>query len=354
MTKLIGIDCGHGLKTAGKQTLKGINGIIKEWTLNDHVRDYLVKELSDYDVAFVFTDGNEGNVDDDLVARFNKYMKAKVDVFISLHHNAFKSRWGKHTGVEVWVDRNHTAKDMELAKAIYKYLPSYTGLTGRGIKKEDWLVINQNTIPAVLVEGGFMDSEIDYPVITSAAGQKAYAKAVAKGLIDYLKLEKKKKAASSSAKVEPYSGYVKVIYGGTDKLAVHNKPSWNDSTISGYVDKGDVLTIVGRIKVSGVYMYKLKNGEYITSSKLYVEYMKTLPAAKKTTKKKTIKEGSKVKIKPKAKYGGLSSDRGKAIPDEYIGEKYTVVEIATHKSVKEALIKELYSWVAVSKCELVD
>jgi N-acetylmuramoyl-L-alanine amidase len=36
-----------------------------------------------------------------------------------------------------------------------------------------------------------MDSEIDYPVITSDAGQTAYAKAVAEGLIEFLGLTKK-------------------------------------------------------------------------------------------------------------------------------------------------------------------
>lgn len=80
---------------------------------------------------------------------------------------------------------------MELAEAIYKNLPNYTGLKGRGIKKENWTVINQNKVPAVLVEGGFMDSKIDYPVITSDAGQDGYARAVAEGLIQFLGLKKK-------------------------------------------------------------------------------------------------------------------------------------------------------------------
>lgn len=38
----IGLDAGHGLKTAGKQTPDGI----KEWTLNDKVRDKVVQLLT--------------------------------------------------------------------------------------------------------------------------------------------------------------------------------------------------------------------------------------------------------------------------------------------------------------------
>ena len=52
----IGLDAGHGLRTAGKQTPDGI----KEWTLNDKVRDKVVYYLKDYDVEFIFTDNDEG------------------------------------------------------------------------------------------------------------------------------------------------------------------------------------------------------------------------------------------------------------------------------------------------------
>ena len=100
---------------------------------------------------------------------------------------------------------------MKLAKAIYKNLPKYTGLKSRGIKKANWTVINQNKIPAVLVEGGFMDNRGDYAVITSAKGQKAYAKAVAEGLIEFLGL-KKKKVTTTVKKERCYSLSTSLIY----------------------------------------------------------------------------------------------------------------------------------------------
>ena len=190
----IGLDAGHGLKTAGKQTPDGI----KEWTLNDKVRDKVVEKLKDYDVEFIFPDNNEGNKDEGLTARRTMYVNADVDAAVSTHHNALNGKWGKHTGVEVYVDKNCTKKDMQLAEAIYKRLVEYTGLKGRGIKKENWTVINQNKVPAVLVEGGFMDSTIDHPVITSEKGQDAYARAVAEGLIEFLGLKKKVKKTTTT------------------------------------------------------------------------------------------------------------------------------------------------------------
>lgn len=183
----IGLDGGHGLYTAGKQTPDGI----KEWSLNDKVRDKVVGILADYDCEFVHVDNNEGNTDEPLANRVSKYLSAGVEVFVSLHHNAYTGTWNKATGVEVWVDRNATADDMRLAECIYKKLVEYTGLPGRGIKKENFTVINQNKIPAVLIEGGFMDSSNDYKVITSDVGQTAYARSVAEGLIEFCNLKKK-------------------------------------------------------------------------------------------------------------------------------------------------------------------
>ena len=78
-----------------------------------------------------------------------------------------------------------------MANVIYTRLVKNTGLKGRGVKKTNWTVITQNTVPAVLVEGGFMDNKSDHAFITSAAGQTAYAKAVAEGLIEFLGLTKK-------------------------------------------------------------------------------------------------------------------------------------------------------------------
>lgn len=188
----IALDAGHGLKTAGKQTPDGI----KEWEINDKVRDKEVEILKDYEVDIIYTDNDEGIVDESLTSRRVMYVNQKVDAFVSNHHNALKGKWGKHTGIEVYVDKNCTEKDMQLAETIYKKLVEYTGLKGRGIKKADFTVINQNKVPAVLVEGGFMDSTIDHPVITSEKGQDAYARAVAEGLIEFLGLKKKAKKTS--------------------------------------------------------------------------------------------------------------------------------------------------------------
>lgn len=187
MARIIALDAGHGLYTAGKQTPTGI----KEWSLNDSVRDKVVANLKDYDVSIVNVDNNEGKTDESLSARVNAYINAKAEAVVSIHHNAFTGDWNGATGVEVYVDNKATDADIKLANCIYSRLVKYTGLKGRGVKRADFAVINQNIVPAVLVEGGFMDGSEDYKVITSEEGQKAYARAVSEGLVEFLSLKKK-------------------------------------------------------------------------------------------------------------------------------------------------------------------
>ena len=109
-TKIVALDAGHGLKTAGKQTPDGI----KEWTLNDKVRDKVVAMLKDYNVKFIFPDNNEGNVDEALAGRRTMYVNQKVDAAVSIHHNAYKGTWCTATGVEIYTDKNATAAQLPL------------------------------------------------------------------------------------------------------------------------------------------------------------------------------------------------------------------------------------------------
>ncbi len=262
----IGLDAGHGLNTAGKQTPDGI----KEWTLNDKVRDKVVEILKDYNAEIINVDNDEGNVDEGLTERRTTYVNANVDAFVSIHHNAYTGSWNDATGVEIYTDRNYTEADEKLANAIYKNLPNYTGLKGRGIKRSNWTVINQNKIPAVLVEGGFMDSNNDYKIITSEEGQLNYAKAVAEGLIEFLGLTKKQNAPQ-----ENFNGYmVKVT---ADALNVRDGAGTNYK-INTVVKKGEVYTIVaeengwGKLK-SGAGWIKLSYTAPYNSSTPTYEYL---------------------------------------------------------------------------------
>ena len=255
MTIKIALDAGHGLRTSGKQTPDGI----KEWTLNDAVRDKVVSILSPYDCEFIFPDKNEGYTDESLSSRVSYYISLGADVVVSIHHNAFTGKWGNATGVETFVDKVCTAADLELARLIQAKLAAYTGLKNRGVKKENWAVINQNKITAVLVEGGFMDCKKDYAVITSDAGQEAYARAVAEALIEFLDLKKKDATAPVKNTIPTSTASANFQVKFKEEMNVRVKAGTEHAKVT-VCKKNTVYTIRKTTKVGGVLWGYLKSG----------------------------------------------------------------------------------------------
>ena len=190
------LDAGHALTTAGKQTPDGI----KEWALNDAVCDLATEKFKLYGVNVIRTDHNEGQTDESLSARVAEYLAKAAEILcvISVHHNALSATWSSATGVEVYTDNNPTSDDTKLATLIHSKLAAKTGLKARGVKKAAFTVINQNKVTAVLCEGGFMDGTNDYKVITSKAGQQAYADAIVEAVVEMYNLKKVSSTTTST------------------------------------------------------------------------------------------------------------------------------------------------------------
>ena len=191
-TPILVLDAGHGLTTAGKQTMNGKYGIIKEWELNNKVLGYLMGYLNDYVVTIYRTDDPTGKTDVDLLERVKRCSSYAPILFISIHHNA-----GGGTGIEVYWHSQGTAEDKKIAGIVAPKLAAATGMRNRGVKQAAFTVLTCKAT-AILVEGGFMDTQSDYEYICSEVGQRAYAKAVADSVIEYLSLKKKATTSSSN------------------------------------------------------------------------------------------------------------------------------------------------------------
>lgn len=112
--------------------------------------------------------------------------------------------------------------------------------------------------------------------------------------------------SANSNKEESYKGYLTITYTGSDGVNYHSKASWSSSTVVGAYKKGKVLNVVARVKVDGVYMYKLDNGKYITSSTIYVKFSTNKPTTTTTTTtSNTSSSSKKYYSKCSSKYGSL-------------------------------------------------
>lgn len=131
-------------------------------------------------------------------------------------------------------------------------------------------------------------------------------------------------------------------------LNIRTGPGTNYGS-KGFIKPG-VYTIVAEASGTGASKFgKLKSGVGWISLD-YAEKIGSTGAASSS-----IKVGSTVTIKSGAVYGGLTTSRGAKVPSYISGtsRRYTVSQIAEHKGVQEALLKEITSWVALSCLNLV-
>lgn len=201
MVKIV-IDAGHGINTPGKRTPDGE----REWTFNNKVALALIAKLNKYEnVQILRVDDPTGKTDVPLKTRTDKANAFKGDVYVSCHHNAFQGKWGTHTGTDTFTYNhiNANPKSVAIAKIVHPLVVKAMGLRDRGIKKENFHVLRETAMPAILIEGGFMDSSIDIKALRNDAKLKAQGEAIADGLVQYFKLKLKVVAPAPTPAPKP-------------------------------------------------------------------------------------------------------------------------------------------------------
>lgn len=148
--KSICISSGHGLK------VRGAAGIIDEVDEARKVTEALATALRDRGTEVqTFHDNNSTSQNQNLWAITDWHNSKKRELDISVHFNAFE-QVTKPMGSEVWwVTQENLATRLSAAIAS-------VGFIDRGAKKSTSLhFLNQTTMPSVLLEICFVDSEAD-------------------------------------------------------------------------------------------------------------------------------------------------------------------------------------------------
>lgn len=197
---LIAIDNGHGYNTAGKRTPTMPDGkVIREWEFNYATAKKLgeLLKLNGFDVTYV----SDTKDDTPLKTRTDRANAAKADLFVSIHYNAFKGVWGSHGGIDTFHYPN-SVKGQELAKLVQEELIKETGLRDRGVKAENFQVLRETTMPAILCECGFMDNLKEAKLMLDQEYQLKCARAIAKGICRYFRVEFKEPVVQEEEKAD--------------------------------------------------------------------------------------------------------------------------------------------------------
>lgn len=283
---LVAIDAGHGMHTEGKQSVpmsknlyidnelvRKKGKIIKENEWNRGVSEYLATALKRCGIDTMFTADMTGKTDIALSTRANKANKAKADILISNHYNAIGScaKWQtKCKGLLVLRTKNCSNNSIKLGKLAVKHLEkdidyeySYGLMRDVDMSGFTLAILRQTTMPAILIEYGFMDYEKEAKLMLDKKHQEKCAKAVAKAVCEYFGVTYIAEKQEEVNKTK----YVRIL----QDINIHSKADFDAANVIGKVTAGGAYTVVETIKRGGTDMYKLKSGVYITASPKYVE-----------------------------------------------------------------------------------
>lgn len=123
----------------------------------------------------------------ELQERVSFAKRHQADMFISVHANAFN---GKASGLETYyysAARNaNVTESRALATYIQNRMLEAWNLPDRKVQSKSLHVLRENSMPATLIEVGFIDNKTDAAYIKSPSHRETMAKAVYLGALDYL------------------------------------------------------------------------------------------------------------------------------------------------------------------------
>lgn len=188
--KLVAIDPGHGGNDPGSSGV--YNGrTINEKDINLSVAKRLYALLSAASVNVKLLRDS-----DSTISIYNRPAEANrlgASLYIAVHNNCYTSAVPHGSEILYYNKAGETDKygftSQQLATFLQKDLIESTGLPSRGIKNNKaYIVLNRTTMPAVIVEGGFLSNPSDLEYMVTGTFVEDYAQAAAKGIIQTLNL----------------------------------------------------------------------------------------------------------------------------------------------------------------------
>lgn len=215
------VDPGHGGSNVGAQSTSAAR-ITYEKNLTLQIARLVEKRLGVQGVRVILTRGRDRYLT--LRQRARLAADVKADLFVSIHANA--SPQHNQRGIETYLLARESAEvdarrvaarkgeptaalvaelvrleaqraSARLAKAVQKRLIESRPAQNRGVRQGAYDVLAELSIPAILVEVGFIDHPIEGAELATAATQNQIAAAIAQGVLDYAGTDRRFAQASA-------------------------------------------------------------------------------------------------------------------------------------------------------------
>ena len=184
----IAIDPGHGGSDSGAI---GPTGIMEK-SITMRVSRELKRLLEAEGATVILTRTGDTEVSEkgasatsveELQARCDVANKAKADIFLSIHADAFTNREVK--GTTTYYYAQGTKQSKLLADSVRTALIDAIGTVDRGTQSCNFYVVKHTDMPAILVEISFISNPDEEKMMNSETGIKKIAQGIADGIADY-------------------------------------------------------------------------------------------------------------------------------------------------------------------------
>jgi N-acetylmuramoyl-L-alanine amidase len=171
------IDAGHGGDDPGAIGIDGIKekDIILSIALD--VEEILKKQ----DIDVVMT--RDSDVFISLEGRTDLANDVNADLFVSIHANSINLSRPDVSGLETY----YYQSGRRLAEVIHWSILNGVEIDDRSIRRARFYVLRHSTMPAVLVEVGFVTGEVDAANLRDSNHRRRMAEAIARGIVEYIR-----------------------------------------------------------------------------------------------------------------------------------------------------------------------
>jgi N-acetylmuramoyl-L-alanine amidase len=178
---LVMLDPGHGGRDPGAIGLGGLKEVDVIWPITKRVAEILERQ----GIAVKMTRTSDSFVG--LDERVTMSREAGATLFVSIHANSIDNRPDVN-GLELY----HYNLGQSFAETVHNAVIDYVNKNGfylnnRRVRSARFLVLRKSSIPAILVETGYLTSEAEAARLRRDDYQKVMAEGIAKGIVQYIK-----------------------------------------------------------------------------------------------------------------------------------------------------------------------
>ncbi len=171
------IDAGHGGDDPGTIGIGGVQEKDVVLPISMDVAEILRKQ----DIDVVMTRDTDNFIS--LEGRTDLANDINADLFVSIHANAINMSRPDVSGLETYYYQN----GRRLAELIHWSVFNGVEIQDRGIRRARFYVLRHSTMPAVLVEVGFLTGAEDAANLKDPNHRHRMAESIARGIVEYIK-----------------------------------------------------------------------------------------------------------------------------------------------------------------------